>query len=79
MPLVSKRQLARDLGVDRETLDRWIARYREFPIAQRGSDSRSAWQFDPDAVRQFMASVRAKERQMRDARLAAIQAVRCMA
>jgi phage terminase Nu1 subunit (DNA packaging protein) len=76
LAFVSKRQLARDLGVDRETIDRWIARYEDFPIARRGGNDGTVWQFDLQAVRNFVAAKRREQDQEQAARRELIQAAR---
>ena len=71
MAVVSKKRLALSLGIDRTTIDGWIARYpNEFPVVARGGAGSIAWQFDLEKVREFIAL----KRQQRDRALAARRA-----
>lgn len=64
---VSKVELASTLRISLPCLDRWIDRWPEFPIEQRGGKGK-AWQFDPEAVGAFLQGKRDEENEKKTAR-----------
>ena len=73
--LVGKKRLACILRMDRSTIDSWLARYPDFPVVVRGGEGNIAWQFDVEAVRDFMAEKRAQHDQERASRRAVVDAL----
>lgn len=58
---VNKRELAaRILNCSLPTLDRLLEDYRDFPVITRGSNG-VEWEFDPEAVQEFLRQQRANE------------------
>lgn len=76
MALVGKKRLACVLRMDRTTIDAWVARYPDFPVVTRGGEGNIAWQFDVEAVRDFMATKRAEQDQERATQRVAVDALR---
>ena len=74
--VTSKRQLARDLGIDRDTLDRWLARNADFPVISRGDAGGAVWRFDSDAVRVFLAAKQDERDRQLKAKRAYLMALR---
>ncbi|MBU6246455.1 MAG: terminase small subunit, partial [Xanthomonadaceae bacterium] len=66
-PVVKKKELAKLLGISRQTLDQWVERWSDFPVLERGRNGRE-WQFDPDAVIAFLRAKREEERERKEAR-----------
>lgn len=54
----------------------WIERYTDFPIISRGGNSSAPWQFDLEAVRDFVATRRTEQNRTLVGRRAAIRAAR---
>lgn len=75
MPLVSKRRLAWTLRTDRSTIDRYMRDFPDFPIAAHGGQGNTAWQFDPEVVRDFISTKRAERDKALEARRMAAQAM----
>jgi phage terminase Nu1 subunit (DNA packaging protein) len=67
LPLVNKAELADVLGVSLPTISALIRRYPDLPIVRRGTNG-EAWQFDPLAVRTFIAAQKAEEARSEAAR-----------
>jgi phage terminase Nu1 subunit (DNA packaging protein) len=68
---VNKRELARILSVSLPTVSAWLDRYPDFPTLQVGRNGLE-YQFDPIAVRAFMAAKEEAEEAEEAARTAAI-------
>ena len=68
---LNKRELARVLSVSLPTVGAWIERYPDFPVLQSGTNGRE-YQFDPVAVRAFIAARQAEEERVDAERAAAI-------
>nr|WP_314074862.1 terminase small subunit [uncultured Roseococcus sp.] len=60
MPQVTKAELAKIIGVSLPTMTSIIARYPDMPVERQGR-SGEAWQFDADAVVEFLRVKRAEE------------------
>jgi phage terminase Nu1 subunit (DNA packaging protein) len=60
--VISKKELARLVGVSLNTLDNWLAGWGDaVPVEQRGSNGR-AYQFDQDKILAFIGERREEER-----------------
>ena len=68
---LNKRELARALNVSLPTIAAWMDRYPDFPVLQEGTNGRE-YQFDPLAVRDFMAEKAAEEERAELEKAAAI-------
>lgn len=65
---VNKRELAaRILKCSLPTLDRLLEDYRDFPVIARGSNG-VEWEFDPEAVQEFLRQQRAAEERAEEQR-----------